>query len=115
VVGSGSRQSRGETPNSEPGAGEQRLPAERPVRGLAGVWFWGGLERKRGRRRKGTGFGWQEFGGGEVSTLEGEGRRARGQRAAGGTGGCALEVWDSAVRVSSRRVEPEGLPRIVLR
>lgn len=36
--------------------------------------------------------GWQEFDGGEVSRLEGEGRRARGQRAAGGSGGSALEV-----------------------
>lgn len=62
------------------------------MRGLAGLWLWGGLGRTRDWRREGTGSGWQEFDKREVSILEGEGSSARGRRAAGGSGGSVLEV-----------------------
>lgn len=41
----------------------------------------------------------------------GRGRRARGQRAAGGSGGSALEVKWVSLFVSFRRVGPEGRPQ----
>ncbi|CAO2644653.1 BCAS3 microtubule associated cell migration factor, partial [Lemmus lemmus] len=83
-----------ETPNSEPGAVEQRLPAERPVRRLAGPWCGGGLEWKRDRQHEGTGLGQPQLTGCGGKLLKLEESRARGQRAAGGSGGWAGDLFE---------------------
>lgn len=62
------------------------------MRGLVGLWLWGGLEKTRGKQHEGRGLGWQEFDEEELSRWRGRGVRARGQRAGGGSSGPALEV-----------------------
>lgn len=44
----------------------------------------GGLEKTRGKQREGRGLAWQEFVEGELSRLEGEGRK--GKEPEGGRG-----------------------------
>lgn len=53
------------------------------MRGLVGLW-WGGLERTRCKQREGRGLDWQEFDEGELSRLEGEGKK--GKEPEGGQG-----------------------------
>lgn len=48
------------------------------MRGLVGLWLWGGLERTRGKQRERRGLGWQRFDEGELARMEGEGRKGKG-------------------------------------
>lgn len=61
------------------------------MRGLAGLWLWGGLERTRGKQREGRGLGWYGFDEGKLARLEGEGKKGKGPE--GGRGAAVAPRW----------------------
>lgn len=81
------------------------------MRRLAGPWCGGGLERKKDRQLEGTGLGQPQLTGCGGKLLKLEESRARGQRAAGGSGGWAGGEVGSVVPLTLGRVDPEGLAR----
>lgn len=62
------------------------------MRRLAGLWLWEGLERTGAKQREEKGLDYQEFGEGELSKLEGEGRK-QGQGARGRPGAAVARCW----------------------
>lgn len=59
------------------------------MRGLAGLWLGGGLEKERGKQHKGTGLDQPQLTGKGAETGGELGKRPEGGR---GSGGRALEV-----------------------